>query len=142
MQYCSFMRGSEPRANLPRNLNCFVRRQATDATQQRREFFAFDVLHRQEMMAINFPDVVNTAHVLVRDLSGDAHFAMKPRQRRTIRDFGWKKLERNGLTQFQIIRAIHFTHPAFAKESNDTITVSQNRSRNETRVVDRIERRR
>jgi hypothetical protein len=61
---------------------------------------------------------------------------MKPRQHRTIKKFGRKKFERNGLTQFQIIRAIDFTHSAFAKESNDTIAVSQNRSRHETCVVD------
>jgi hypothetical protein len=36
------------------------------------------------MMTISFPDVLNTADVLVRDLSGDTHFPMKPRQRRTI----------------------------------------------------------
>src|SRR6478672_842463 len=113
MQHSAFMRGSEPRANLPRNLNCFVRRQATDATQQRREFFAFYVFHREEMMAINFPNVVNTANVLVRDLSGDTHFATKPRQRRTIEEFGRKELERDGLTQLKVVCAIDFTHSTF-----------------------------
>ena len=88
------------------------------------------------MKAINFRDVVNTADVLVRDLSGDTHLAMKPRQRHTIKEFGRKKFERDGLTQFQIVRAIDFTHPAFAKESNDTIAFRQNRSGHETSVVD------
>ena len=88
------------------------------------------------MMAINFRDVVNTADVLVRDLSGDTHFAVKPRQRRTIKEFGRKEFERDRLTQLKIVRAIDFTHPAFAKESNDTIAFRQNRSGHETSVVD------
>ena len=88
------------------------------------------------MIAINFSDVVNTANVLVRDPSGDTHFAMKPRQRRTIKECGRKKLERDGLTQFQIVGAIDFTHSAFAKEPNDPIAFSQNSSRHETSIVD------
>lgn len=38
-----------------------------------------------------------------------------------------KELECDRLAEFQIIGAVDFTHPAFAKQANDAIAISQNR---------------
>jgi hypothetical protein len=40
------------------------------------------------------------------------------------------------LSQLEIISAIDFTHPAFAKQANYSIAISENGSRHKSRIVD------
>ena len=68
---------SESSADLASELNRLVYRQAADAAEQGREFFALDVLHRKKMAPISFADVVNAADVFVTNLTGDADFTVK-----------------------------------------------------------------
>jgi hypothetical protein len=51
-----------------RELERLVRGQPADAPQQRREILAVDVLHREEVLATGFGDVVHAAHVRMRHL--------------------------------------------------------------------------
>ena len=93
------------------------------------------------MSIVDFAKVVNAADVFVRDLARHAHFTMKPRERGAVTQqmFG-KELQRDRLTQFQVIGAIDFAHAAFANQAHDAITLCQHRARHEARVIDRIER--
>ena len=56
-------------AELPRDLHRLVLRQAADAAQQRRQVLAVDVLHREEVLAVDLADVVDAADVGVGDLA-------------------------------------------------------------------------
>ena len=53
MQHALLVRRRQPRADLARELDRFVLRQPADAPQQRREIFAVDVLHGQEVLALD-----------------------------------------------------------------------------------------
>ena len=93
------------------------------------------------MTAVDFADVVNPTNVLVRDLTCDAHFTMKTRERRAVTQevFG-KKLQRNRLAQLEIIGAVNFAHAAFAEQPDDAVTIGEDGAGYEPRVIDRIER--
>ncbi len=84
MQQATVVRGGEAGADLVRGLQRLVRGQAADASQQRRKILAVDVLHREKVLAVDFSDVVDTAHVGVRNLAGVAHLNMKIGQSRGI----------------------------------------------------------
>ena len=53
----------QARRDLPRHLERALHREPADATQQRAELFAVDVLHREEGVAVHFVDVVDAADV-------------------------------------------------------------------------------
>ena len=63
MQDPALVRGGESRADLSCELDGFVLRQPADAPQKRAEVLAIDVLHRQEVHALDHADVVDAAHV-------------------------------------------------------------------------------
>ena len=65
MQHAALVRGREPGADLPRDLERLVLGQPADAPQRRGEIFAVDVLHRQEEMSVRLADVVHAADVRV-----------------------------------------------------------------------------
>ena len=68
------------------------------------------------MFSVDLADVVNTADVAMRNLAGDAHFAMKARECGAIAEITVRqKLERYGLAEFEIVGAIDLAHPAFAE---------------------------
>mgnify|MGYP003693783551 CR=1 FL=1 len=64
----ALVRGSQPGAELTREIDGLVLRDAANPAEQRREIFAVDVLHREEAAAVRFPEVVQPADVLVRHL--------------------------------------------------------------------------
>jgi hypothetical protein len=72
------VRGRQTGADLVRCFQSFVRGQATNAAQQRREILAVDVLHGEKVLAVHLPDVVNAADIRVRDLASIPHLCMKP----------------------------------------------------------------
>ena len=70
----------EAGAQLPCQLERLVRWQPADAPQQRREILAVDVLHREEVLAVGFADVVHAAHVRMGDLPRQPDFLMEARE--------------------------------------------------------------
>ena len=48
-----------------------------------------------------------------------------------------QKLERDGLTEFQVVGTINLTHTPFAQESDDAIAVAEKGARKKTTVIDR-----
>ena len=71
MQNALCVRGGKSRAELARDLDGFVLRQPPDAAEQRSQILAIDILHREERLAVHFADIVNAAHIGVRDLARD-----------------------------------------------------------------------
>ena len=78
VQHAFRVRGRQPGAQLPRDLDPFVDRQPADALQQRRQVLAVHVLHRQIQLAVRLADVVDAAHVRVRELPRQPHFVAQP----------------------------------------------------------------
>ena len=75
MEHAGRVGGGEAGADLLCNLERLVLRQVTDTTQQRPEVFAVDVLHRDEWVAIDGPEIVDAADVRVRDATHDTDLA-------------------------------------------------------------------
>jgi len=63
MQHTALVHGCETCTKLARHFDSFVLWQPADALQERRELFAANVLHRDEVLALVFGDVVNAADV-------------------------------------------------------------------------------
>ena len=138
MQHIPLVRGREAGAELTRELERLVRRQAADAAQQRREILAVDVLHREEVLAAGFADIVDAAHVRVRDLPCEPDFLVKARQPiRSIGDLHRQELERHDLPELQILGPIHFAHPTTAQQADDAVARVQHGARHELGSIER-----
>ncbi len=137
MDDVAFVRGGEAGANLPRNLERAVFGETADAAEQRCEILAVDVFHRQEGAAVDLVDVVDAADVGVRHLARHAHFGVQLRQLRRIAvDVGGQELERDRLTELEIVGAINLAHPAAPAALDDAIAAAEQRARREATVVD------
>ena len=132
------MSGREARADLPRDLDRTVLRKASDALQQRSEIFTVDVLHREKRVAVGFIDVVDAAHVGMRDLARHAHFGVQLREPGGIAvDIRGEKLEGDRLSELQIIGAINLAHAALAEPAKHSIPSAENGAGLEASVIDR-----
>ena len=118
------MRGRNTCADVATNSQRFFRREPADAAKQRREIFAIDEFHRDEEIAVRFADVVQAADVRMRDLSSDAHLFVQKRGVFAMRD----KLQRDDLSELQIIRAINLAHSAASNQRHDAIAIADDRS--------------
>jgi hypothetical protein len=106
---------------------------------KRREILAVDVLHREKVLAAGFGDVVHAADVRMRHLPRQPDFLMEARQPvGAMRELLRQELERDRLSQLQIVRTIHFAHAAAAKQSDDAVAAGQDRAGNELRAVKRV----
>jgi hypothetical protein len=140
VEHAVIVRGGQARAELARDLKRLVGGQAADASEQRRQLFSLDELHGEELLAVNFANVVNAADVAMRDLPRHSHFPVKASQRRAVaRERFRQKLERDRLAQLEIIGAVDFAHSAATNQSDDAIALDQYRPRNEPRIIDRAE---
>ena len=141
MDHAAFVRGGEAGAHLPRDLERAIFREPSDAAQQRAEILAVHVLHRQEGVSVDLVDVVHAADVRVRDLARHPHFGVQLRQpRRVAIDVGRQELQRDRLTELEIVRAEHFAHPAAAQPSDDAIAAAEDGAGREAAVIDRAGR--
>ena len=126
MQHAGFVRRGQSRANLPRDLHGFVLRQPADAPQQRRQVLAVDELHRQKVQAVDVADVVHATDVGVRDLTPDADFRVKARERLGVEaDRFRQKLQRDRLFEAQVIGLVDLAHPAFTEETDDAVAAGE-----------------
>src|SRR5262245_37898640 len=74
MQHAFRMRRCHSRAQLERDLHTLVDRESSDSTKQCGKVFPIHVLHRQVQLALSLADVVDAAHIRMRDLSRKSHF--------------------------------------------------------------------
>ena len=114
--------------------------QPADAPQQRREILAVDVLHRQEVLAAGFGNVVHAAHVRMRDLPRQPDFLMEACQPVGTRDLLRQEFESDGLPELQVFGSIDFAHAAAADQSDDAVAAGEHRAGNELRAIERVRR--
>ena len=80
----ALVRRREAGADLPRDLETAIFREAPDPPEERRQIFAVHVLHRQERAAVALVDVVDAADVRVRHLARHADLGVQLRQPRRV----------------------------------------------------------
>ena len=107
------MRGRQSGAQLARDLQGLVGGKPADAAQQRSQILAVDVFHRQKEVSIAFAEIVDPAHVGMRNAPGHPHFIVKALERvGVVHDRVRQKLQRDLLAQRQIVGPVYFAHPA------------------------------
>jgi hypothetical protein len=131
------VRGGQPGADLPRELDRAILREAPDAAEQRREILAVHVLHREKRVAFVLADVVHAADVRMRDLPREPDLGVELRQPRGIAvDALGQELERDRLPEFEIVRAVDLAHPAASEPSDDAVAVVEHGAGREPSVID------
>jgi hypothetical protein len=142
MQDAAVVRRRETGAELACELERLVRWQPADAPQQRREILAVDVLHREEVLAAGFADVVYAAHVRMGNLPREPNFLMESSQPvSAMHDLGRQELERDGLSKLQVFSSIDFAHAAAAQQADDAVAAGEHRAGDELRAVECVRRR-
>ena len=116
----------ESRAELPRELEGLVLRQAADAAQQRREVLAVDVLHRQEVQPFDHRRCRRRG----RRWDGRPGARCAPRcgtapSAASLRCAGGKELERDRLVEGQIVGAVDLAHPALPEQAEDAVAARE-----------------
>ncbi len=138
VQHTAVMRGGQAGAYLTGHFDALVGGQPSDASQQRREVFAVDELHRQKVTAVDVAHVVDAAHVRMRNLPRDAHLVEEALQARrlTMHRFG-QELERDRLAQLQVLGPIHLPHATATDQSDDAVAAKEKRARREAALIER-----
>ena len=122
MQHAALVGGGDAGAQLARDLDRLVLRDAADAPEQRREVLAVDVLHRQEPAPVGVAEVVQAADVLVRHLARDAQLVVELRERRVVDGGAFRQeLQRDRLIEREVVGAIHLAHAAAAEQRHEAV---------------------
>src|SRR6185503_19287794 len=89
-----------------------------------------------EMRAVRFDDVVDPADVRMRDLAPEAHLVMEPLEiGRVALAARREKLQRDGLAELRVVRAIDLAHAALAEDRGDAIAAGDDGAGRELRFV-------
>ena len=129
MQHAAIVRRGHAGAQLPRDLDGLVLRNAADAAKQRGQVFAVDVLHRQEGAAVRLAEVVDAADVPVRYLPGDAQLVVEVGEPGIAGHHAiGQELQRDRLIERQIVGAVDLAHAAAAQQGDEPITSGNDRS--------------
>jgi hypothetical protein len=130
MEHAVLVGGEQPETELASDLQRFVRRQATDAAQQRFEIFAVDVLHRQERHAVDFADVVDSADVRVRHAAREPCFRQQLVDEARIRDQrSVHELQSDRDGEAQVIAQVDAAHASLAELPHDAVTLEDGGAR-------------
>ena len=90
------------------------------------QVFTLDEFHRDELHAVGFVQVVNADDVAMRDLSRQHQFLLESRQNRRIaRQIGPNDLQPDGAVNLQVVRFVHRTHAAHAKQFLDFVAAAE-----------------
>jgi len=113
VQKADLVRGREAGAQLPRDLDRLVLREAPDPAQERREVFPIDVFHREEVMPVRLGRVIDPTNVWMGDLARGAHLVQETLQSLGVLvESGRQEFESHRLTELEIVRPVDLTHPA------------------------------
>jgi hypothetical protein len=111
-------------------------RQTADTADQRIQVFAIEVLHGNEVEAIDHADVVDPADVGVRDLAGNADFVAEPGESRFRHLGAGEEFEGDGLVEDEVEGAVDLAHAAVAEEAEDAIAAGEDCAGGEAAFVD------
>jgi hypothetical protein len=93
------------------------------------------------VQAFGVADVVHTADVRVDDDAGEANFSSHPLE--PIATAGHRRghqLQRDDLSEPEIVRTIHLTHRPAAEQADNAVARGKDAPRRKSRIVQRIER--
>ncbi len=126
MDHPLVMGRGQTQAELPGNLNPLVRRQSADPPQQGGEVFTVDELHGQERLALRLADVMDPADVRMRNLPGESDFLVQSSAALGVfHQVSGQELQRDRLTQPEIVRAIDLAHASFPQLADHTVAAGQ-----------------
>ena len=131
MHEAAVVRRREARADVARQRQRLVGREASDAPEQRGEVFAIDVLHGDEVIAVDFNHVVQATDVRVRDLPADAHLVVERVEAARVADRN--VFERDALAELQVIGAVDLPRPSAADQRNDPVAARDDQAGGESR---------
>ena len=98
------------------------------------EILAVDVLHREEQQAVGLADVVDAADVAdARPGARVAHFVVELREaRRVVSQVVGQELQRDRLTEPEIVGAVDLAHAAAAEQPDDAVAAVEHVARART----------
>ena len=139
VQYALSVRRSESGTELSRNVERLVGRKTANAAEQRSKVFAIDILHGEECLTIDVADIVDAAYIGMRDATRDPYFIAKAFEQTFIagRLIG-QKLQRNGLSESEIVRPVHLAHATFAQQCDDAVPRGHQPARKEASFVQQV----
>src|SRR5262245_50071176 len=104
MQYAALVRRCEARDELARDVQRLFVREISDTRDKRCEILAVDELHRQEVLAVHFRDVVDAANIRMCQLPCNANLGEEPFASHGIcRQLARQKLQRDSLSELEIV---------------------------------------
>ena len=120
------MRRLQPLADLPEDVDDARQRQASFASQQGREVLTIDILHRQELDAAGFAEVVNAQDVFVSDVAGELDLALESiEDRRMAGEIEADHFQGDVAVELAIAREINLTHTALAEPLHDVVALAE-----------------
>jgi len=123
---------AQPRADLPGHLDGLVPGQTADTLQQRRQILSVDVLHGEEVLAIDLGHVVDPADVGMRNLPGQPDLVEESFEAIAIRlERRRKELQRDGLAELEIVGTVDLAHSALPQEVDDPVSTGEHRAGDE-----------
>src|SRR5208282_4779903 len=121
------MTGVERTTNLLHDAHSLCRRKFLCFRQNALQIFTIDVLHRDEFHAVGIAQVINTYHVLVRDLPGDNQFLLESLENlRTPSQFRTDYYESDQAIDLRVARRVDSAHAPFAKHFHDVAAAAEN----------------
>ena len=130
------MRRIQCQANLANNLHGLRNGKLAVVGQYPPQVVALDELHRDELHAIRFGNIVDADYVLVCDLVRSQQFLLESRQNRRIRRQLWpNQLQRDCPLHFPVQRLVHRAHSTFAQQRQNLVTRSDQVARLQNRFL-------
>ena len=106
-----------PSRDLPEDVGQARSREPPNALENRREVFAFDELHGEELDAVELAEIVNPQDVLVRDLARELDLPLEALERiGVVADVGPDELQGHIPVELLVVDAVHGAHAAHAEE--------------------------
>ncbi len=128
--------GVEPLSDLAADRHDSLRREPPEALQKIGQITTLDQLHREEVTAVGFAQVVDSANVGVGDLPGDPGFAEEELEnRRPALEVGRQEFERHPLAELQVFGPENLPHPALPQRLDDPVALgNQGAGRESSRI--------
>jgi len=125
-------------AKLSRDLERLVLGQAADAAQQCRQILTVDVLHRDEVLAVDLADVVDAADVGVSHAQGEPNLVQESPQSSGIAfEFDGQEFERDRLAELEILGAVNLAHPTATEQTDDAVALADQGAGSKPPAVER-----
>ena len=122
------MRFFQSGAHLQSQVEPLALGQAAEAIEHRPQVFAFHELHRRVGNAVDAVELVDAAHILVRDLAGEQKFALESVDHGPIGgDFRFQEFQGDDLARLAVARLVDLSHGAASGFAQNVVTLPEQR---------------